>query len=263
MSVSFNSNGTISGTIITASTQFTGSGIGITNIPGSGITLSSSNSVVITNGSSNLTTETTLSPIRGGTGTNSSAATGIPHVSGGTWTYSGIVNADLAGGFTVSNAQTTATSNNTPNTIVFRDGSGNFSAGNVTTSVLTQTTTNGISTEQTANVQTTNASATPILTLATTNSSVFSALVMISCIDTTDSSNNTGTISYFIKASTGSGGAVLISTLASYVSILDSNVSTAASTVSTTGNNNVTFNVSGIVAKNINWIIKVFTLSQA
>ena len=265
--VAFNAGGTVTGTTVTATTQFTGPGAGLTSIPGTAITLGAANAAVITNGSSNLSTEASLSPVRGGTGTNSSAATGISHVASGTWTYSGITNADLAGGFTVSNSQTTATSTNTANTIVLRDGSGGFLAGNVNTTVLSQTATqfatNGTSTQQTANVQTTNASPTAILSITTTNSSVFVARVMIACMDTTDPTNNTGAIEYIVKATTASGGAVIVSTLANYTSILDSNVSTAASTVTSTGNNNLTFNVSGVASKNIDWVIKTTTLSQA
>lgn len=48
------------------------------------------------NGTSSLTAEQYLSQIRGGTGGDSSAATGIAHVSSGVWSYSQIVNADVS-----------------------------------------------------------------------------------------------------------------------------------------------------------------------
>jgi hypothetical protein len=263
----FNAGGGIQGTTVTATTQFSGSGAGLTNLPAGQITLGAANAAVITDGSSKLTTETTLAPVRGGTGSNSSAATGIPHVTAGTWTYSGITSGDLAGGFSVTNSQTTATSANTANTIVARDSSGNFSASAVNTTSLPQTATqfvtNGTSNMQTANIQTTNTTATPILTFTTANSSVFSAFIMISCVNTTDSTNNTGYISYHIKATTSSAGAVTITGPISQTSILDSNVPSVSSTVTSSGNNNITINVIGISAKNIDWIIRSSTLSQA
>jgi hypothetical protein len=303
----FNAGGTITGTTITATTQFSGSGAGLTNLPASQISLGSNNVPVITNGSGGLTTESKLSAVRGGTGidsssstglahvssgtwsvsgvavsdlaagfflpntkggtgVDSSSSTGIPHVSSGSWTFSGITSGDLAGGFNVANSQTTATSANTANAIVARDGSGNFSAGAVTTTNLIQTASNmspnGTSTRQTVNVQTTNASATAALSITTPNSSVYVVQATIGCVDTTDSSNNTGAISYLVKVSTGSTGAITISPLAAYTSILDSNVSTAASTVTSTGSNNATINVSGVASKTIDWIVNVRTLSQ-
>lgn len=261
------SGGSIQGTTINASTGFVGNGSLLTNLPAGQVTAGSPNSVVITDGSSKLTTETLLATTRGGTNTNSSSATGIPHVAGGTWTYSGIASADLAVGFSVTNAQTTATPNNTPSTIVSRDGSGNFTAGNITSSTETQNGTQiatvGVTTIRAANIQTVGATTTPILTFTTTNSSVFVAKVLIACNNTTDLNNNTGVIEYLVKATTNSSGVVLISVLANYTSILDANVSTAASNVNTSGNNNLTINVVGIAAKNINWLAKVTTLSQA
>jgi hypothetical protein len=262
---SFNANGNILGDTITANTGFTGNGSQLTNLPIAQITASAPNAVVITDGSSKLTTENQLSTVRGGIGVNSSASTGIPHVSGGTWTFSGIASADLAPGFFVTNAQTTATSNNTPSTIVSRDGSGNFAAGNVTTTVLTQNATqvtpNGIFTKRTANVQTTNTTVTPILTITTSNSSVFMGRVNIAAINTSDASGNTGVIEFIFKATTNSSGVLSISALAAYISILDTNVSGISSTVTSSGNNTIVINVVG-VAKNINWIANVRTLSQ-
>jgi trimeric autotransporter adhesin len=260
-----NVGGALTATAITASTGFIGDGSQLTNLPT--VTLGAANAVVITNGSSQLTTETTLSPVRGGTGGNSSAATGIPHVTAGTWSYSGITSSDLAVGFTVTNAQTTATSANTASAIVARDGSGNFSAGAITSTSLVQTATtvtpNGTTTARSANVQTTNSTATAIVSLTTTNSSVFAMRVIIACINTTDAAPNTGMISYLVKAATSAGGAVTISGLANYSAILDTNVSAVTSTVTSSGSNNLTVNVTGIAAKTIDWLARVETLSQA
>jgi hypothetical protein len=95
----------------------------------------------------------------GGTGQDSSAWSGIPHVSGGTWSASAIVNADIdaAAGIVdtklatistagkVSNSATTATDANTNSAIVARDGSGNFSASTATLTGLAVNGTTGLS----------------------------------------------------------------------------------------------------------------------
>lgn len=267
-SVDFNVGGTLEATTITASVQFTGSGAGLTNIPASSISsLGASNAAVITSGGGALTTEAHLANVRGGTGTDSSGSTGIPHVSSGTWTYSGIASADLAVGFSVTNAQTTATSSNTASTIVSRDASGNFAAGNVTTTKLTQNATtvspNGSWVHQVANVQTTNNSATSILSLTTVNSSVLVVRVLLSATDESDVSNNTGALSYIVKGTTNGSGSLTISSLAGLLSILDSNVSNISSTVTSSGANNLTINVVGVSSKTIDWFIEADVISQA
>lgn len=75
---------------------FSGDGSGLTNLPASGITLSNPNFAVITNGSSQLTTEQFLSTVRGGTGVNSSAFTGVAKVAAGVWTASQVTSSDIA-----------------------------------------------------------------------------------------------------------------------------------------------------------------------
>lgn len=262
--VSQNVGGSLTATTITASTGFVGDGSLLTNLPA--VVLSQPNSVAITDASNILTTETTLSTTRGGTGGNSSAATGIPHVTAGTWSYSGIASSDLAGGFSVTNAQTTATSTNTINTIVSRDASGNFAAGAITSTSLVQspsTIAGGTTVVRAANVQTTNATPTAAIALTTANSSVFGMRVMLVCLNSTDPAPNTGMISYLVKAATSGSGTVTISSLTNYSTILDTNVSTVTSTVTSSGSNNITVNVTGIAAKTINWLARVETLSQA
>jgi hypothetical protein len=263
--VDVNAGGTLTGTTITATTGFVGNGSGLTNLPPASINLGVNNVPVITNGSGSLTTETFLSAVRGGTGVTSAAATGIPHVTAGSWTFSGIASADLAPGFAVTNAQTTATSSNVINTIVSRDGSGGFGAGTIFSAALAQTatvTTAGTSIIRSANVQSVNNAPTAIFSITAANNTVFAAEVSLACFDTTDATNNTGFINYYVKASSGAAGAIVISTLANVIKIADSNILAIDSTVTSTGANNVTINVIGVIAKTINWLGTIKTLSQ-
>lgn len=79
------------GTLNTTAITFTAFSIAGT-VNGTG----TSGYVTYWSGTSTLTAEQFLSTVRGGTGGDSSAATGIAHVSSGTWSYSLIVNADVS-----------------------------------------------------------------------------------------------------------------------------------------------------------------------
>jgi hypothetical protein len=87
---------TINGTVITASTNFSGSGSGLTNIPIAALATLAANQVVVTDGSGVLTVTPTISNTRGGTGADSSAFTGVAKVAAGVWTASSLVNADVS-----------------------------------------------------------------------------------------------------------------------------------------------------------------------
>jgi trimeric autotransporter adhesin len=86
---------TITGTVITASTNFSGSGSGLTGIPIAALATLTANQVVVTDGSGVLTVTPTVSNTRGGTGADSSAYTGLAKVVAGVWSASALVNADV------------------------------------------------------------------------------------------------------------------------------------------------------------------------
>lgn len=124
-----------------------------TNLGLGTIATQNSNSVTITGGTIDGTTigATTPSTIRASAITDTAfGSAGVVHNGvGGLFSSSLIVNADVAAGAgivdtklatittsgKVANSATTATSANSPNTIVLRDGSGNFSAGTITASL--------------------------------------------------------------------------------------------------------------------------------
>ncbi len=123
----------------TSTPGFVGDGSGLTNLPASQITLNNPDYAVITNGSSQLTTEQYLSTVRGGTGVNSSAFTGVAKVNAGTWSASAVTGSDIASAtITGSNiaAATIAGSNISAATIT---GS-NIASGTVTGTNIAATT---------------------------------------------------------------------------------------------------------------------------
>jgi hypothetical protein len=79
----------------TSTPGFTGDGSGLTNVSATNVTLNNPNYAVITDGSSQLTTEQFLSNVRGGTGADSSAFSGVAKVNTGTWSASLITNSDI------------------------------------------------------------------------------------------------------------------------------------------------------------------------
>ncbi len=126
----------------TSTPGFVGDGSGLTNLPASQITLNNPDYAVITNGSSQLTTEQYLSTVRGGTGVNSSAFTGVAKVNAGTWSASAVTGSDIASAtITGSNiaAATIAGSNISAATIT---GS-NISAATITGSNIASGTVTG------------------------------------------------------------------------------------------------------------------------
>lgn len=74
-----------------------GDGSNLTNVPSGAVTIpSSANKAAYFNGSNQLAYETYLANTRGGIGADSSAFSGIAHITAGTWTASAIVNADVS-----------------------------------------------------------------------------------------------------------------------------------------------------------------------
>lgn len=122
---------------------------------------------------------------------------------------------------------------------------------------------NGINTVTVANLQTVGAVTSNIFSATTINSTTFNARVDLTLIDKTDSSANNGLLTYWVSAAINSSGVATISSLASLVSILGTNVLTASSTVTSSGANIITVNVVGITGKTIDWFIKIDYTSQS
>jgi hypothetical protein len=79
-------------------TEFYGGGSNLTGVSASTVTIASSAlKAAYFDGSNQLAYETTLAPVRGGLGLDTSAATGVPSVSAGTWSTAATVSATLGG----------------------------------------------------------------------------------------------------------------------------------------------------------------------
>lgn len=83
------------------------------------------NQVVINGVSGALTSEAQLATVRGGTAVDSSASTGIAHVSAGTWSFSTIVDADVNAAAAIAR---TKIANGSANQVVINNGSGTLSS---------------------------------------------------------------------------------------------------------------------------------------
>lgn len=95
------------------------------NAGGITIQVGQPNDVIVNDGLGVLTGEAQLATTRGGTGIDSSALTGIPHITGGIWSASAIVNADISATAAIARSKIAAGS---PSHVVVNDGAGALSS---------------------------------------------------------------------------------------------------------------------------------------
>lgn len=138
-------------------TSFTGSGAGLTNISRSSIAAGTLNFIVYNDATTGLLNqEQFVSAAQGGTGIDTSAVSGIPTISSGTWSTTSTLSPTFggtgqnfsgigAGPFVVTissgvfSANVGYTTANTANTLVERDGSSNINVTTVTTATVAST----------------------------------------------------------------------------------------------------------------------------
>src|ERR1700734_11999 len=106
----------------------------------SALTAGTPNTVVYNNNIGVLSDIAQLFNSLGGTGIDSSAATGIAHIVGGVWSASSIINSDITDGTIANNKLSTATTSNMANYIIIRDSSGNIIGNNLVLGLLNTTT---------------------------------------------------------------------------------------------------------------------------
>lgn len=220
------------------------------NVGGVSINLPQHDAAVITDSAGAITAEYQLASLRGGTGTDSSASSGIAHVTAGTWSYSPIVDAD----FGVINNFTT--DQLTVNTIT--------SVGNITVNkdlyvedihqaTVAPALADGEAATYARTIQTADATPTALFTLPTVsgvNGSNYSVRVMISLGDATGGVD-TGLYTRTFKAK-NILGTLTVSSSVQAASALDGTLTgTAVSQVAS--GTNVLVRVTGQVGKVINW----------
>ena len=102
-----------------------GSATGLTNIARSGLSLGTANQVLVNDGTGAISSIAALDTSRGGTGINTSAATGIVRITAGVWSASTILNADVNASAGISR---TKLASGVINHVVINDGSGVISS---------------------------------------------------------------------------------------------------------------------------------------
>jgi hypothetical protein len=231
------------------------------NVGGITVSVGSPNDVIINDSLGVLSSEPQLAPMRGGTGANSSIATGIAKVNTGTWTFGTISDSDIGTLTNLSAANITTSNISSVGTLSLAPGNGNISYTGALHSVPSGIA-GGSCSSYAVNLTTTNAAATTLFTLPTvsgTKGTVYTIRGTVSLGDTTGGAN-TGSYTFTCKGK-NLLGAVSVSTLMQQGSILDDTLSgtTVAVDVQTT---NIRVRVTGLAATSINWIGKFEIVSQ-
>lgn len=105
--------------------SYNGVGSGLTSVPRSSLVPAAINTIVINDGSGNLSTVAQIPPSQGGTGLNTSALTGVAKVSGGTWSVANVVDADVASGAAIGRGKLAA---GVANHVIINNSSGVLSS---------------------------------------------------------------------------------------------------------------------------------------
>lgn len=202
--------------------------------------------VVINSAAGVMTSEAQLSPLRGGTGQNFSASSGIIVVSAGT--FSATHNVSLNSVTSDINTNLTLTSQGTGN-VVIASGGGSVTYGSAKLIGVTNATPLAQTVEYGGYLQTTNATPTTILSIATSTDTAYSVQFRAAIYGTT--SNNTALRGGLFKGKNVTG-TLTVSSISSSTSISDFGFFAPAITVSTSGLN-ITVLATGIAATTINW----------
>lgn len=232
------------------------------NVGGVSITVGEPNDVIINNEEGVLSSEPHLAPSRGGTGVDSGEATGVAKVVDGTWGFSQITEEDFG---EISYFTTDQLIVNT----ILSDGAVNFSPANgevdFDTSVICQSgneVSGGRSCVFAANISTNSNTATTLFALPEISGEVnvgFAIHGLITLCSISDGTS-TGMFSFYAKGKY-LAGAVSVSTFIQQGSILDSGLSTATVTATTSGQR-ILIQVIGIDQTIINWMGKFDVIRQ-
>jgi hypothetical protein len=270
-------NLTVGGSL--TATQFNGSGAGLTTIARTALALGTANQIVTNDGTGALSSTATIAPLNGGTGQDFSvigAGPFVPTISSGVFsatlgyatasTASALVQRD--GSSNIAVAGCTATSLTCPSIttasgdLTIGSTGGNVKLGTQVVNRVPATITGGVFNSYVANVATTNATLTTLFTLPTTsgtNGTAYTIWGHVILGDTT-STTDIGSFSFEIRAK-NLLTTVTVSTMASKNSILDTAVA-ATDVTATVSSENVLFQVTGVLATNINWAGHFNVLSQ-
>lgn len=247
-------------TVITASTNFSGSGSGLTNIPFSALPTLTASQVVITDGSGVLSTESKLSPALGGTGQDFSgigAGPFLPTISSGVFsaslaysqaaTANALVQMGGSGAITVGTVNTIALAT-TGNLTITSSGAGSLTTGVMPIQQAPNTITGGTSTNYVANISTANNTATTIFTLATASNTSYTIFALLTW---GRFNGDTASQTYTFKVK-NLAGTLTISSFMNNTFTRDASLNSTNSTA-TSSSANLLIRVNGLAGNNVNW----------
>jgi hypothetical protein len=229
------------------------------NVGGVTVSVGLPNHVIINDNTANLTSEARLAPVRGGTGQDSSAATGVARVTAGTWSFAPLTDADFGTINNLTVTQLSADSITSTGDITITAGGGDVFVGSAIIHQSPTTVPGGDSATYTANVLTTNATTTTLATIPTVTGCAYGVRGLITLIDLTGGAN-TGMFTFAAKAK-NIGGVVSTSAPIQSGTSLDGSLSTTTITVTSSGTN-ILVRVVGLAATNIRWMGRFDVVAQ-
>ena len=215
------------------------------------LAVGAANAVVINDGLGVMTAEAQLGAARGGTGTNSSAATGIAHVSAGAWSYSPIVASDIG---TLSSI-TVGTINALADLTLAPVGNIVFSAPTIQPASGLA---GGASASYSTNLQTASNVPAALWSIAPATNSVLTVRAEIALVDTV--STDSGSYVFAFKA-VNLAGVVTVSAAILSGSILDGTTA-ATSVLPGSAGATAVVNVTGVAGSAVKWVGRFDVVSQ-
>lgn len=215
------------------------------------------NDVIINDNTGSLTGEVHLATVRGGTGINTSASTGVAKVASGVWSVAPIIDSDFGAINNFQANQITTQTITSVSDLTIIPGSGNLILSNT---VLHQKPSSNPGTDSltcAANIITSNNTPTIFFSLSTVATTVYSINATISLID---SDANGGTYTFIFNGKNVSG-TVTTNNLTQVGKILDGDLYTTNITASVVGSSIVIY-VTGITSRTIKWAGRLDIISQ-
>jgi hypothetical protein len=236
-------------------------GHSLINVGGISITVGSPNEVIINDVAGALTSEPQLSTVRGGTGADTSALTGVAKINAGTWTASLINDSDFGAINNFAATNISADTISSADDILFSAPNGIFINSSGGLNKIISPLPGGLFTTYTNNILTTDSTPTALISF-TTDTGVNGACYSIQCVITLGNATTAETGSYrFIIKCKNILGTVTVSNPVNVELILDGTLNGITVAPVSLGAD-IRIVVTGIVGNNITWAIKMDVLTQ-
>jgi hypothetical protein len=275
--ISLEVGGTISGTTITASNGFVGSGALLTDIPFSALTGSGTpNTVYTNNGAGAITTLTQLTPLLGGTGQDFSiigAGPFLPTISSGVFSatleYATTASANklvqmdgtnaISVGIVNCPSVSTIAINTTADLTFASSGSGSLVVGTMPIKQIPATISGSVFNIVSGNITTTGVTETTIITIATITNTTYAIDVVLSYGN--PANNKSASHKFFCKA-INVAGTVTASGITNSITIRDAGISNLIKGGILASGTNITITVTGATTTTYNWCATAMFVAQ-